>query len=39
MGLFAGIAERLLGGRVERDLRHSLENFKELAEARVPAHA
>ena len=38
-GLFAGIAEKLLGGSIERDLRHSMENFKELAEATVPAHA
>jgi uncharacterized membrane protein len=38
MGIFAGIAERLLGGAVERDLRHSSENFKALCEATVPAH-
>jgi len=36
-GLFSGIAEKLLGGRVERDLRHSTDNFKELCEASVPA--
>jgi uncharacterized membrane protein len=38
-GMFAGIAEKLVGGSIERDLRHSMENFKELAEATVPAHA
>jgi uncharacterized membrane protein len=38
MGLFAGVAEKLLGGSIERDLRHSMENFKALCEATVPAH-
>jgi uncharacterized membrane protein len=38
MGLFGGIAEKLLGGSIERDLRHSMENFKALCEATVPAH-
>jgi len=38
MGMFAGIAEKLLGGSIERDLRHSMENFKALCEATVPAH-
>jgi uncharacterized membrane protein len=38
MGLFAGVAEKLLGGFLERDLRHSLENFKALCEATIPAH-
>lgn len=38
MGLFAGVAEKLLGGSIERDLRHSLENFKALCEATIPAH-
>ncbi len=37
MGLLAGVAEKLLGGSIERDLRHSMENFKALCEA-VPAH-
>ena len=37
LGLFAGVAEKLLGGSVERDLRHSMENFKALCEASVPA--
>jgi uncharacterized membrane protein len=37
MGLFGGIAEKLLGGSIERDLRHSMENFKALCEATVPA--
>jgi uncharacterized membrane protein len=37
MGIFVGIAERLLGGAVERDVRHSNENFKALCEATVPA--
>ena len=39
MGFFGGIAEKLLGGSIERDIRHSMENFKELCEASVPAHA
>ena len=38
MGMFAGVAEKLLGGSIERDLRHSQENFKALCEATVPAH-
>ena len=38
MGMFAGIAEKLLGGSIERDVRHSMENFKALCEAPVPAH-
>jgi uncharacterized membrane protein len=38
MGLFAGVAEKLLGGSIERDLRHSMENFKALCESTVPAH-
>jgi uncharacterized membrane protein len=38
-GLFAGVAEKLLGGSIARDLRHSMDNFKELAEATVPSHA
>ena len=38
MGMFAGIAEKLVGGSIERDLRHSMENFKALCEATVPAH-
>ena len=37
LGLFAGVAEKLLGGSVERDLRHSMENFKALCEATIPA--
>jgi len=39
MGFFGGIAEKLLGGSIERDVRHSMQNFKELCEASVPAHA
>lgn len=39
MGMFAGVAEKLLGGSIERDLRHSMENFKALCESTVPAHA
>lgn len=39
MGLFAGVAEKLLGGRVDRDIHHSLENFKELCESTVPARS
>jgi uncharacterized membrane protein len=38
MGMFAGVAEKLLGGSIERDLRHSMENFRSLCEATVPAH-
>jgi uncharacterized membrane protein len=38
MGMFAGIAEKLLGGSIERDVRHSMENFKALCEAPVLAH-
>lgn len=38
-GLFAGLAEKLLGGSIDRDLRHSMENLKALCEATVPAHA
>jgi uncharacterized membrane protein len=38
VGMFAGIAEKLVGGSIERDLRHSMENFKALCEATVPAH-
>jgi uncharacterized membrane protein len=37
-GFFGGIAEKLLGGSMERDVRHSIENFKALCEAAVPAH-
>jgi uncharacterized membrane protein len=37
MGLFAGVAEKLLGGSIERDLRHSMENFKALCESTIPA--
>jgi uncharacterized membrane protein len=37
MGLFAGVAQKLLGGSIERDFRHSMENFKALCEATVPA--
>lgn len=37
MGLFAGVAERLLGGSIERDLRHGMENFKALCESTIPA--
>ncbi|HEY8437850.1 MAG TPA: SRPBCC family protein [Candidatus Limnocylindrales bacterium] len=36
-GFFGGIAEKLLGGSLERDTRHSMENFKELCEATAPA--
>ena len=34
-GMFAGVLERLAGSAIERDLRHSNENFKELCEAAV----
>jgi ligand-binding SRPBCC domain-containing protein len=36
MGRFAGVADRLLHGSVERDLRHSLESFKALCESTMP---
>jgi carbon monoxide dehydrogenase subunit G len=39
MGPFAGIAERILHGSIDRSFRQSMENFKALAEATVPAHA
>jgi uncharacterized membrane protein len=39
MGFFGGIAEKLLGSSIERDLRHSADNFKELCEATVPSRA
>lgn len=35
-GMFAGVAEKLLAGSIERDIRHSNENFKALCEATVP---
>lgn len=35
-GMFSGVAEKLLAGSVERDSRHSNENFKALCEATVP---
>lgn len=38
-GLFAGVAERLLSGSIQRDIRHSNENFKALCEATVPVPA
>ena len=38
MGLFTGVAEKLLGGSIERDGRHSMENLKALCEATIPAH-
>ena len=38
-GFFAGVAQKLLGGRIESDLRHSMENLKALCEATVPARA
>ena len=38
MGMFGGVAEKLLRGSIERDFRHSIENFKDLCESTVPAH-
>jgi uncharacterized membrane protein len=38
-GLFSGVLEKLAAGAVERDLRHSNENFKALCEARAPVAA
>jgi uncharacterized membrane protein len=37
MGMFAGVAEKLLGGSIDRDVRHSMENFKALCESTTPA--
>jgi uncharacterized membrane protein len=37
MGMFAGVAEKLLGGSIERDVRHSMENFRALCESTIPA--
>lgn len=34
-GMFAGVAEKLLSGSIQRDVRHSSENFKALCEATV----
>ncbi len=38
MGVFGGVAEKLLGGSIEKDLRHEIENLKALCESTVPAH-
>lgn len=39
-GFFGDIADRLFMERqIERDVKHSNENFKALCEAKVPAHA
>ena len=35
-GVFTGVAEKLLSGSIQRDFRHSNENFKALCEATVP---
>jgi hypothetical protein len=35
--MFAGVMERLVGPSVDRDLRHTGENFKALCEATVTA--
>ena len=37
MGMFAGVAEKLLGGSIERDLQSSMENLKALCESTLPA--
>ena len=37
MGMFAGVAGKLLGGSIERDVRHSMENLKALCESTLPA--
>ena len=34
-GLFSGVMEKLAAGAIERNLRHSNENFKALCEAAV----
>ena len=36
-GMFSGVMERLVGPSVDRDLRHTAENFKALCEAMVTA--
>jgi hypothetical protein len=36
-GALAGLVGKLASRAIERDLRHSNENFKELCEATVPA--
>jgi uncharacterized membrane protein len=39
-GFIGGIAVKLFMERqIERDIKHSNENFKALCEAKVPAHA
>jgi uncharacterized membrane protein len=38
-GMFSGVLEKLAAGSVERDLRHSNENFKALCEAVAPVAA
>ncbi|HSO29960.1 MAG TPA: SRPBCC family protein [Candidatus Sulfomarinibacteraceae bacterium] len=38
-GLFAGVAEKLLAGSIQRSVRASNENFKALCEATIPVHA
>jgi carbon monoxide dehydrogenase subunit G len=39
-GFIGGIADKLFMERqIERDIKHSNENFKALCEAKVPAHA
>ena len=37
MGFFGGIADKLLGGSIKRDIEHSMANFRELCEATAPA--
>ena len=39
-GILGGLADRLfVEGAIERDVRHSMENFKALLEAERPVHA
>jgi hypothetical protein len=39
-GFFGGIADKVFIERqIERDIKHSNENFKALCEAKVPASA
>lgn len=36
LGMFSGVAEKLLAGSIEQDTRHANENFKALCEATMP---
>lgn len=38
-GFLSGVAEKVLSGAIQRDFRHSNENFKALCEATIPQPA